>query len=188
MYIFNFFQIRVLATDGGSPSKSDTTVVSVSVTRNLFSPEFPTTRQLVTITENQIIGDPFSSVTCNDPDTSSPNNQVTYTIGGTDKVKQYFQVGGSTGQISLIQPLYLDADDDQQFGVLVTCSDLGTPSNAAVNTATVLVSVQRNLNAPTFLNTPYNTTISSNTAPGTSIFNLGVVDGDAVVSFSATDL
>ncbi|XP_035826841.1 protocadherin Fat 4, partial [Aplysia californica] len=194
------YRIRVLAQDGGAPSKSDTTVVVVSVTRNLFPPEFQQTQLSASITENQAIGDPFTAVSCGDRDVAvscctlwyriekPPNNEVEYLLSGTDKVLQFFQVGRSSGQLSLLQPLYLDADDTLGYTLVVTCRDLGNPPLTAGNTATVTVGVSRNLNAPEFLNTPYNRTISSNTGSGTSIFQVSVLDRDSVSPYNQVSL
>ncbi|RUS85645.1 hypothetical protein EGW08_006591, partial [Elysia chlorotica] len=182
------YRIRVLAQDGGNPSKSDTTVVVVTVTRNLFSPSFSPVNYQSTITENQAIGDPFRTVTCSDNDLAAPNNQVEYTLTGSDKILQYFQVGRSSGQVSTLQPLYLDADDSSSYQLLITCRDLGNPSNAATNTATVVVAVARNLNAPEFLSEPYVTTISSTTASGASVFTVSVLDRDTTSPYNDVSL
>ena len=40
----------------------------------------------------------------------APNNVVTYTLSGNAKALEYFQVGSSSGQVSVVQPLYLDTD------------------------------------------------------------------------------
>ncbi|GFN78435.1 protocadherin fat 4, partial [Plakobranchus ocellatus] len=182
------YRIRVLAQDGGSPSKSDTTVVVVIVTRNLFSPAFGPVNYAASITENQAIGDPFRTVTCTDNDLASPNNAVEYTLTGDAKILQYFQVGRSSGQVSTLQPLYLDADDSTSYQLVITCRDLGTPSNAATNTATVTVAVARNLNAPEFLSEPYVTTISSTLASGSSVFTVSVLDRDTTSPYNDVSL
>ena len=35
---------------------------------------------------------------------------VTYTLSGNAKALEFFQVGSSSGQVSVLQPLYLDTD------------------------------------------------------------------------------
>ena len=113
----SFPQLRILAQDGGSPAKSDTTVVTISVIRNLFGPQFADDSVFATVTENQVIGDTFQQVTCTDADTSAPNNEVEYTLSGSDKILQYFQISRSTGAVSVIQPLHLDADNTATYRV-----------------------------------------------------------------------
>lgn len=64
----------------------------------------------------------------------------------------------------------------------VTGRDLGSPSRAATNTATVIVSVFRNNNAPQFIQTPYITTVDKNTVDNSNIFTVSAVDADTRVS------
>ena len=56
--------------------------------------------------------------------------------------------------------------------------DRGIPANVAVETAQILVFVQRNINTPQFTNTPYATTIQENFSVGTSIFQVFASDAD----------
>jgi hypothetical protein len=60
--------VRVVASDGGSPAKFDTTVVYFNVTRNLVAPEFIPAFYSATIAENRAVGDPFRQVTASDGD------------------------------------------------------------------------------------------------------------------------
>ena len=66
---FNFFQIRVLAADGGSPSLTAMTTVNVAVSRNLFSPEFSPLSYEITIFETQPLGVSILKVSATDGDT-----------------------------------------------------------------------------------------------------------------------
>ena len=49
-------QLGVLASDGGSPAKVATATVSITVERNLNTPEFTPTSYEVSIPENQVGG------------------------------------------------------------------------------------------------------------------------------------
>jgi len=62
------FQIRVLASDGGVPRKTDTTVVKVNVDRNLNTPHMTKDEYLVNILETQHLGVPFIQVGATDDD------------------------------------------------------------------------------------------------------------------------
>jgi hypothetical protein len=62
------FQIRVLASDGGMPSKTDTTVVTVDVDRNLFAPKMTQGEWVANILETQDLGVPFALVEAVDED------------------------------------------------------------------------------------------------------------------------
>lgn len=51
----------------------------------------------------------------------APNNVVTYTLSGNAKALEYFQVGSSSGQVSVLQPLYLDTDRTITYTVRDQC-------------------------------------------------------------------
>ena len=65
----NISQIRVLATDGGTPSKQDIALVHVHVNRNMKAPIFEVTDYRVEILETQQLGIPFERVYAKDEDT-----------------------------------------------------------------------------------------------------------------------
>lgn len=68
--------------------------------------------------------------------------------------------------------------------MLVIAKDKGEPSKKSDNTATVTVTVDRNKNAPEFLETDkYEATINENTRGGTEVFRLTYRDTDQVVRF-----
>ena len=71
-YIFsvNLFclQIRVLASDGGTPARTDTTVVSISVERNLNTPSMSSQEYTASLLETQPLGEVFTQVQASDAD------------------------------------------------------------------------------------------------------------------------
>ncbi|XP_076458559.1 protocadherin Fat 1-like [Babylonia areolata] len=174
----DIYRVRVVAADGGLPAKTDTTVVYFNITRNLVAPEFNPSVYTASVSEDRAVGDPILQVTARDGDVTAPNNQVTYTLTGNSKALEYFQVGSSSGQVSVLQPLYLDQDQTQTYSLVITARDLGFPSRPAINTATVTVVVNRNNNPPVFLSTPYDVTISTPVASGTSVRAITVTDAD----------
>lgn len=66
--------MRVLASDGGFPSLTDTTVVYVNVTRNLFSPVFQPDNYNIAIPESEPLGETIITVTALDSDATVRNN------------------------------------------------------------------------------------------------------------------
>ena len=70
----------------------------------------------------------------------------------------------------------------------ITARDLGSPSRAAINTATVTVNVNRNNNPPVFRNTPYDVTISTPAAASSSVRAITVTDSDLVVGALSSSL
>ena len=67
-----------------------------------------------------------------------------------------------------------------QFNVFAR--DIGTPVRTSSQPATVRIFVERNLNAPEFVNEPYSNNINFNAAPGSSVFQVTTTDADNVVS------
>ena len=66
----NFFQVRVLASDGGFPSLTDVTIVYLNITRNRFSPAFSPFQYNVAIPESQNLGEEITRVSAFDQDTA----------------------------------------------------------------------------------------------------------------------
>ena len=61
-------QIRIVASDGGTPSRTDTTVASVSVNRNLNKPRFEPSQYQTRILETLTIGEIVTTVSAKDND------------------------------------------------------------------------------------------------------------------------
>ena len=70
MFYFRF-QLRVLAKDGGTPSRTATTIVTIDVDRNLNSPRFSPNNLRVNIPETLTAGSLVTSVTASDEDTQA---------------------------------------------------------------------------------------------------------------------
>ena len=175
------YQVPVIVYDGGIPSLSDTTIVYLNITQNRFSPSFVPTTYSRQIPENQALGVSILQVTAVDQDTTSPFNQVEYSLVGNTRGLEYFQVQPSTGIISLIKPVYVDLDQTP-YSLSVAVRDLGNPSRPGINSATVAVSVYRNQFPPVFQNSPYQVTITRNVNTDSSIFRFTVSDADTLVS------
>lgn len=93
------FALQVTATDGGTPALSDTATVTVTLVEVNEAPTLPAaTRDVV---EGSPIGTPVGAPIAGiDPDTTAPNNTLTYAItaGNTGNA---FQIDATTGQISV---------------------------------------------------------------------------------------
>lgn len=66
----------------------------------------------------------------------------------------------------------------------MTGHDLGNPARSAINTASVTVRVNRNLNAPVFLITVFEKTIVQNMPSQASVFQVLIIDNDLVVGLN----
>ena len=66
--ILSYLQVRVIARDGGTPPRSDITVVDVTVIRNLARPRFDPTAYTTRIIETLPLGEPIIAVRATDDD------------------------------------------------------------------------------------------------------------------------
>ncbi|XP_041364041.1 cadherin-23-like [Gigantopelta aegis] len=182
------YRIRVEVSDDGSPRRTDLTLVYVNMTRNLFSPEFRPVTYNTILEETHAVGDPFAAVFATDSDAAVPNNVVEYLLSGSLEMTSLFQVGLLSGQLSLLRPLYADTNKPSAYSFMVTAHDKGSPSRAAINTATVTVAVKRNIHAPEFLNTPYSAVIFRTLGTSASIMQITTVDRDETSPFNEVSL
>ncbi|XP_046579035.1 protocadherin Fat 4-like [Haliotis rubra] len=97
---------RVLARDGGVPSRSATSVVVINVLRNLFPPVFMNVDFFRTsIKETLTVGSNIADVNATDADTTAPENTIQYSIEGDDVAPEYFFINPNTGEITLLKPV-----------------------------------------------------------------------------------
>ncbi len=68
MFNHTCLQIRIIASDGGSPPRTDTTVARVSVNRNLARPKFEPTTYEAKILETTSIGEVIATISAKDED------------------------------------------------------------------------------------------------------------------------
>lgn len=62
------FQVRILATDNGTPARSATAVAIIDIRRNFQAPSWNQQLYSVVIPETQSLGVPFQQVTATDLD------------------------------------------------------------------------------------------------------------------------
>ena len=150
------FVARVRASDGGFPSRTDTATVSISVLRNLFSPQFNHTGNIqVTIPETSPIGTFIFDLDAFDNDMDPPENTVTYQISSFTNAG-FFLINPTTGVITLLQSVLNTGQDFYRLSV--TAQDGGTPMRSA--TIFVDVTVLRESGTLRFSLPSYETTIA----------------------------
>ncbi|KAK3584484.1 hypothetical protein CHS0354_018069 [Potamilus streckersoni] len=183
-----YYRVRVQAADGGIPSKTAVTVVFLNITRNRFSPSFQSPNYNTLIPVTQALGVRIIQVQATDSDSAAPYNSLQYSLLGSVRALNYFQIDVGTGVISLYNPVYNDPDALTGYMLTVAVKDLGSPSRAGTNSATVLVSVYGNDNPPVFINQPYFTSIDRNTASNSEISRVTVTDADTIDPFNRITL
>ncbi|KAK2846728.1 hypothetical protein Q5P01_009727 [Channa striata] len=169
--------ITVVATDGGKPPLSSTAVVNVVLQDiNDNEPVFEKNFYNVSIKENTAPGTCILEVTATDADGGSFGS-ITYSLGSgiNSAVPAQFAVGKETGQICTSAAL----DRDQgpaSFDFTVTAVDGGGLSSVAYVRVDL---VDINDNRPAFYPASYAVSLSTQSAPGTSVVRVTAYDPDS---------
>lgn len=169
--------ITVVATDGGRPPLSSTAKVDIVLQDvNDNTPVFSSSFYNASIKENTSAGTCFLEVTATDEDRGS-FGAITYTLGtpAGGAVPTQFTIHKETGQICTSATL--DRDDGlDKFDLTVTATDGGGLSSVARVRVTV---VDINDNRPVFYPVLYTVSLSTHSAPGTSVVKVTANDPDS---------
>ncbi|XP_046561621.1 protocadherin Fat 4-like [Haliotis rubra] len=177
------YRLRVLAQDGGTPRRSAVSTLVINVDRNQFSPELPSQSYSATILTSHPVGyPPFLQLTAVDRDIAEPYNIVRYSIAGDAKFLEYFFINPDDGQMSVKKNLQKDPSQPRQYNGIVQACDAAP--NPRCTTATVVVTVVRNDNPPSFANMDdYIVSINSTDMEiGYSVLKIVAVDSDTNVT------
>ncbi|KAL5011191.1 hypothetical protein ScPMuIL_011726 [Solemya velum] len=177
------YSIRVVAADGGYPSLTDTSVVTVTVVRNLFTPQFTTLNYEIFIPETQGVGISLVKVEATDADQRAPHNVVNFEATGTGNALSYFKIEASSGDVYLYTSLLNSNQVGNRFTMTVSVSDLGIPKRTSQQTATVIINVIRN-NCPFFSNLPDDLNLSPSQSTNDAIYTVNAFDNDPEGTFN----
>ncbi|XP_070182175.1 protocadherin Fat 4-like [Littorina saxatilis] len=176
--------VQLFVVDGGTPAQRDTSVLIITVRRNLHAPFFNPTNYGFTIQQDQPIGVSIGQVSATDLDAPKlGSGDVTYSLTASTQPDDYFGVRSSDGVIVVNRDLTLDTSNALLYLFSVNVRDRGNPSQAGTNTATVTVTVQRNLNCPDLSNN-LPTEITINETYTGLIFTAQARDNDITPYFS----
>lgn len=175
-----FYQLKVVVTDGGFPAKTGSLTVNITVADiNDNRPEFARSSYNVSVEENVRAGAAILQVSASDRD-SGPNGDVTYSFSPrvSALVRNRLQIDTHTGVISARGPI--DFEEERRYQFLVEARDQGNPqlSGAAV----VVLNVQDvNDNAPQIVVnlTPGSDNVTEDEAVGKFIAHVSVSDRDS---------
>ena len=171
--------IRVEVTDSGTSPRS--TIGSVGVVLqdvNDNAPSFQNLNRLVSIPENEEVGEVISNVMATDSDLGE-NAVITYSIAisGLNQTQSPFIINGSG---NVLTSIVLDSELVQTYAATVTASDNGQPP-LSVSEILVISVVDQNDNAPIFRQDSYNSTVPENVSVGSVILRVMASDRDASV-------
>ena len=163
------YDLVVNATDKGTPSRSSLSHVVVNIVDvNDNIPTFSGPYS-VNVNEDLRVGSLVKRVAATDKD-KHPN--LMYSFGNDKTSYDVFRIDQLTGEITLLESL--DYERNTSYELNVTCSDGRYKSHT-----TVTVNVKDvNDNAPKFLESSYQATLSEETAQGTSILKVSAEDKD----------
>ncbi|KAM4051034.1 protocadherin-23 [Anomaloglossus baeobatrachus] len=167
------FIIKVMVTDGGSPSfSSSATIVCTVLDENDNGPEllFPETE--IQVPENQDLGI-IHKVLAIDKDAGN-NGRVQFQIIGGN-TGGYFAINNTSGELWTTRTL--DRENVSSFTIIVECHDLGSPKRSTTAKLHIKV-LDVNDNPPTFSKSQYRSSVSENLAAGSMVLSLHAADVD----------
>ncbi|XP_049564591.1 protocadherin alpha-10 isoform X17 [Orcinus orca] len=183
----NTYEIHVDVTDKGNPPMVGHCTVLVEILdENDNSPEVVVTSLALPVREDAQVGTVIALISVSDRD-SGANGQVTCTL--TPHVP-FKLVSTFKNYYSMVLDSALDRESLENYEVVVTARDAGSPSLSA--TASVSVEVADvNDNAPAFAQPEYTVFVKENNPPGCHIFTVSARDADAqenaLVSYSLVE-
>ncbi|XP_044220421.1 protocadherin beta-16-like [Thunnus albacares] len=167
--------LLLTAVDGGSPQKSGTVVIHITVLdANDNVPVFDQAVYKTSLPENSPLGTVVLTVSATDAD-EGLNGDVTYDFGHiSEDVKSMFTIDHKTGGIKLMTAI--DFESVSSFELRVTAKDgLGLTSYAKV----IIDVTDVNDNAPVIYLKSLNSPIPENVSPGTEVGIINVQDRDS---------
>ncbi|XP_046545181.1 protocadherin Fat 4-like [Haliotis rubra] len=181
----DYYVLRIIVTDGGTPELTGTTSVTVSVVAvndhdPAFAAGFPST---VSFAENTAVGTVIDTVAATDLD-AGIDGQITYSItnGNTNTD---FSIDPTFGIITLQKPL--DFETTPSYTLQVTASDGGGTVRSAITTVTVTVT-NINDNLPSCASYAVYVTVLESSSVNDAVSTLTCTDADAsdVLSYTIT--
>ena len=173
----DFYQVEIVAKDGGFPQRSGTVLVNITVIDdNDNKPLFSQARYDASIPENHPVGKNVLTLSAQDLDINE-NGEITFAFNSRvpQKIKDKFAVNKSSGEIYTISEIDYEEEDNYQF--LVEVQDKGREPKSSTSVVNINI-LDVNDNAPQ---------ISVNLLPdGTDILESAEV-GRYVANFAVSD-
>ncbi|XP_035391624.1 protocadherin beta-16-like [Electrophorus electricus] len=163
------------ATDGGTPQRSGTVVIHISVLdANDNSPVFSQSVYKASLAENAPLGATVVTVSASDDDVGA-NGEVSYEFSRvSDKAAKLFSIDKMTGQIKVIGNI--DYEEETYYEMRVQAKD----GPGLASTAKIIIDItDLNDNAPRIILKSLNDPIPENSAVGTEVAIINVQDKDS---------
>uniref|UniRef100_A0A673KCS3 Protocadherin 1 gamma 2 n=1 Tax=Sinocyclocheilus rhinocerous TaxID=307959 RepID=A0A673KCS3_9TELE len=163
------------ATDGGSPQRSGTAVIHITVLdANDNVPVFSESVYKVTLAENTPSGTEIIRVSATDAD-EGPNGEVTYEFSRiSDKAVKLFSIDKTTGQIMVVGEI--DYENEKNYEMIIQSKD----ASGLASTAKIIIDITDvNDNSPRIILKSLNNPVPENSEPGTEVGIINVQDKDS---------
>uniref|UniRef100_A0A671QGE5 Cadherin domain-containing protein n=1 Tax=Sinocyclocheilus anshuiensis TaxID=1608454 RepID=A0A671QGE5_9TELE len=163
------------ATDGGSPQRSGTAVIHITVLdANDNVPVFSESVYKVTLAENTPSGTEIIRVSATDAD-EGPNGEVTYEFSRmSDKTVKLFSINKATGKIVVIGEIDYESENNYEIGIHAQ------DASGLASTAKIIIDITDvNDNPPRIILKSLNNPVPENSEPGTEVGIINVQDKDS---------
>lgn len=172
------FTLGISVTDGGTPTGSDTSTVTINITDVNEAPVV--TGGTFSLPENSANTTAVGTATGTDVDLPAQTFTWAITAGNTGGA---FAINPATGAITVATTAALDFETNPSFALTVQATDNGAPT--ASGTALVTVNLINVNEAPTFTGEPYTANVGENTANGTTVTSVvTATDVDAATTLT----
>ena len=166
------YTLLIVAVDGGETPRSSTARIKIAVLDdNDNAPQFVQSQRVFDINEDEHVEYLVVQVLATDIDTGN-NGTIVYSIGNTGSL---FRIDSDSGKLFLSGRL--DYEQQQQYTLNVTATDLGTPPRSSSITITINI-VDANDNAPVFSARPVLGQTPERVAVGTAVVTVTATDRD----------
>ncbi|XP_077122352.1 protocadherin gamma-C5-like isoform X32 [Ranitomeya variabilis] len=169
----DFYELYVKAIDKGSPRLEGYCVIQIEVKDvNDNTPEIILTSKTNEVPENAPIGTVVGFITVKDKD-SDKNGETRLEVSPNLP----FKIQPMSQRYALVTSGHLDREKLSQYTIILTASDLGSPSLSSQITISLNIS-DVNDNPPAFLHNVYNAFIPENNEAGRLLCSVSAVDPD----------
>uniref|UniRef100_A0AAR2JY77 Cadherin domain-containing protein n=1 Tax=Pygocentrus nattereri TaxID=42514 RepID=A0AAR2JY77_PYGNA len=171
----NELKLVLTAYDGGSPKKSSTAQIHISVLDvNDNTPACNQALYKAEVKENSPIGSVLTTVSAADAD-EGVNGEVSYSFAqASEDARHVFDINSETGQITLLNRL--DYETEKSYQLDIKAMDNG----GLADTCKIIIDVvDVNDNPPTIQLMSFSNTIAENSPVGTTVAVINVEDADS---------
>ncbi|XP_076467599.1 protocadherin-1-like [Babylonia areolata] len=177
------YQVQVIARDGGSPPRTGTLLVNITIEdENDNEPVFTERSYSVTVDEDVAKGHVLIQVTATDRD-SGDNGRVRYRLSPQQarSVLTMFAMDDVTGELTVAGDI--ENGEKESYDIIVQATDMGSPQ-PFTTTTTITVTVRDTINSPPRLTVSLlaggngYSTISEYASLGAVVAHIAVKDGD----------